>query len=802
MDNLASKLTIYAVRQALKNPPQNMDDLHNETMDRVLKQEECARDLAEKTFYWVLHVERPLTEYELQHALAVEPSTTDIDEENIHKTETLTSVCQGLIRVEPGSKTIRFAHPLTEDYFRRVRSAKPTHAMNIASTCLTCLLFDSFTIGPIVANAFYLRSQVYPFYSYAAQAWGIHARGGLENEIQDLFLRLVEHKGSLISSIQAQYGPPYLDHGCVQPIERRVPSSGILPRRSFKENTELLVESWIISGGQHDFSSVTSLHLASRFGLQSLVELLLRKSEDVNSKGEDGTTALHAAALNGHHECARVLLGHGARMDASDVDGATALHAAARNGHHECVRALLDFGASIDTRDDNEATALHEAAENGHLQCLRVLLDGGAHVNDITDVDLTALHVAASNGHYQCVEVLLKVGADTSAKDEDELTALDLATCHGHERTVKKLLEHEIAPRPGRQKSFGFEHLVTALECGYKDVVDIHLSWHSWTLQVRDGIGRTLLSHAAESGYQRAVQVLLSCEDVEVNSRDKDGRTPLWWAARDPQYNIVTALVNLGADVNTADVDEVTPLHVAATLDLPVIVAELLQCGADITTRDRRNLNAIDMAILSCSDLSATTLLANGARVSCGCDGMTALHLVALNKWTQEYGRGKATRKSGCNYHNLTIKDPFPLNEYWGEVPHSLYFNIIWLLLTKGFHLDACDKHKRTVLHYAVSRGLETLVQVLLDGRLSAGEHRDALINTPDEMQHTALHIAASRGDTKIAKLLIDEGASVWKRDCQGKTPQELAAEKGHDETARVLKKLEEYEHDLPVEGA
>ena len=116
-------------------------------MERVLKQNEDARELVEKILYWVSHVVRPLTQDELQHALAVQTSTSNIDQGDMYKKETLTFVCKGLIKFEPESKTIRFAHLLTEGYFRRVRGMKPPPVTNIASTCLTYLLFDVFAVG-------------------------------------------------------------------------------------------------------------------------------------------------------------------------------------------------------------------------------------------------------------------------------------------------------------------------------------------------------------------------------------------------------------------------------------------------------------------------------------------------------------------------------------------------------------------------------------------------------------------------------------------------------------------------------
>ena len=86
-----------------------------------------------------------MTVVELQHALAVEPGATELDEDNITDQESLTSVCAGLVVVDERSQIIRLVHHITQDYFRNHGpSLFPNAHKMIVETCIKYLIFDVF----------------------------------------------------------------------------------------------------------------------------------------------------------------------------------------------------------------------------------------------------------------------------------------------------------------------------------------------------------------------------------------------------------------------------------------------------------------------------------------------------------------------------------------------------------------------------------------------------------------------------------------------------------------------------------
>jgi len=86
---------------------------------------------------------------------------------------------------------------------------------------------------------------------------------------------------------------------------------------------------------------------------------------------------------------------------------------------------------------------------------------------------------------------------------------------------------------------------------------------------------------------------------TDPNELDMNGSTPLLKASSNNNKNciaVVNALVNKGADVNKVDIGNKTPLMRAATNSHPDVVSTLLNLGADITATDKKGNTALGYA--------------------------------------------------------------------------------------------------------------------------------------------------------------------------------------------------------------
>lgn len=103
---------------------------------------------------------------------------------------------------------------------------------------------------------------------------------------------------------------------------------------------------------------------------------------------------------------------------------------------------------------------------------------------------------------------------------------------------------------------------------------------------------------------------------------------------------------------------------------------------------------------------------------------------------------------------------------------------VIDLLLEHGSSIDVRSDEGATPLMTAIQTS-EEMVPILLD--------RGADPNATDDRGFTALHRAAELGKVQIVESLLDRGAFP-RPEAQGHTPQSLAATRGHEAIANLLK--------------
>ncbi|KAM6986089.1 uncharacterized protein ankrd50l [Aplochiton taeniatus] len=549
-----------------------------------------------------------------------------------------------------------------------------------------------------------------------------------------------------------------------------------------------------------------------------------------------GSTIVRRAL--GRQDSVRVLLDSGVSVNRTDpADGRTLLASAAHSGSADIVDLLLSRGADPLLSDHQGQTPLTLAARQGYVHVLSVLLDGvrgqdvavAARMVDHADSEgWTALRSAAWGGHADAVRLLLDAGAEVDGCDAEGRTALRAAAWGGHEEILRTLLDYgaqvDRADREGRTP------LIAAAYMGHREAVEILLD-HEAEVDLADGDGRSALSVAAlcvptaagVKGYGEVVSLLLE-RGANPAHRDQDGMTPLLLAAYEGHEEVVELLLEAGADVDEtagphASAAAATPLLAAAAMGHSGTVGRVLFWGAAVDAIDGEGRTALSLAAARGSVEVVRALLDRGLDENHKDDlGWTPLHAAACEGHRGVCAalteRGSTARAGEMDMEGRT---PLILAAQEGHC------SAVRLLLERRSPIDhrAYDGHSALsassleghveVVELLMRRGSDTDVRdaegrpllylLVLEGRFEMAalllEKGGVPLESRDSEGRTALHAASWQGNGEAVALLLRRGADPNAQDSQGRPPLHSVAWRGHVEVGRRLLEAREVNVDL-----
>ena len=279
-----------------------------------------------------------------------------------------------------------------------------------------------------------------------------------------------------------------------------------------------------------------------------------------------------------------------------DEDGTESLLVTAvRNGDLDSVKILLKYKADVEVREkylrDNWSSitraSLFWAADFGYIDILRCLIENGVDINSFSadNCNCTPLMKAVENGDKDVVTFLIDHGANVTIKDKCGYTALHRAC----------IIYHDCSPE--------------VLSCLIENGADVNLSTDN---------NRTPLMTACEYGHVNTVTFLIE-HGANVNLQDRDGLTAVHYAVRGSQAcEILSCLMENGADVDAKTFDDCTPLMIAAEIGDTKVATFLIEHGANVDLPDKTGATALYYA-LSCPGNMCevmSCLIENGADIN------------------------------------------------------------------------------------------------------------------------------------------------------------------------------------------
>ncbi|XP_063612337.1 uncharacterized protein LOC134785836 [Penaeus indicus] len=577
----------------------------------------------------------------------------------------------------------------------------------------------------------------------------------------------------------------------------------------------------------------------ARYGGEKPILNVLRNPETISP---EGNTPLHCASLAGHTEVVRLLLTKDADAKSETPTHHTPLHYAALRGDAILVKLLVYYGADSNAKDERNNTPLHYAALCGHTLVVELLVDDRADLSIRTDMGLSVLHKASFYGRLSTVQKLVELqNALISMRDKKKMSAEDTALIRGHVHTAwwlnKKSCQTSLQDQKHlmnicmsqynlsgdfyhtycRKKNASAKAVATAIDFG---VCDMHY---------QDEQGLTLLHVAAEQNDRPKIRVLLergalptahthdgktpselarekgyleAAKDIE-SEIDKtkqyilrnpetispEGNTPLHCASLAGHTEVVRLLLTKDADAKSETPTHHTPLHYAALRGDAILVKLLVYYGADSNAKDERNNTPLHYAALCGHTLVVELLVDDRADLSIRTDmGLSVLHKASF------YGRLSTVQKL-VELQNalISMRDKKKMSAEDTALIRG-HVHTAWWLNKKSCQTSLQDQ--KQLMNICMS-------QYNLSGdfyhtycrkkNASAKAVATAIdfgvcdMHYQDEQGRTLLHVAAEQNDRPKIRVLLERGALPTARTHDGKTPSELAREKGYLEAAKDI---------------
>jgi ankyrin repeat protein len=596
--------------------PTTLIGTYDEAMQRIEAQEHEHKQIAMKTLAWVSYAFRPLTLGELQHTLAIEPESTDLDEEDIIDANNITALCAGLIIVDHGTNLVNPVHYTAKNYFETIRLDRfAGYHATITMSCATYLALTALRNASIWAIV-----HRYPLACYAAQYMGDHARhhpeDTLEPSVLEVIYRLLSHpdkrkpllllldslgliksgfySSSLIGKAKdntaslsgATVVNADADHDDKEKtsLEDLDPSAGSSNQQkdhsqptSFRQATLTTVASsaenfeQILDAGSEPWQpsrmpEVTALHLAASMGLARVAALLIKESGDIDAIDDTGKTALVLAMERGFEKAVEFLVNSGARVDLGSEHGQGIFLLVAEKDW-ETVSTIIaqKTGAGFPATKNLESTAAAQlmlAAYSGAASKIQnIVRQAKLDLNERDHlVGAMSLFLAIERKTVPVAQTLMDLGVDVNAKDSMSQFSLHRAVRRGHEGMIRLFINH------------GAE-----IDCQNDD-------------------GRTPWSANVRTGDERILKLLLEL-GADPNTKGHQGVSELYIAAQNGETQVVKRMLESGTDPSIQTQFDWAPLHWAAYFGHLDCVKLLVEAGADLNPVSDQDASPLDLAI-------------------------------------------------------------------------------------------------------------------------------------------------------------------------------------------------------------
>ncbi|KAJ3529040.1 hypothetical protein NM208_g9933 [Fusarium decemcellulare] len=396
-------------------------------------------------------------------------------------------------------------------------------------------------------------------------------------------------------------------------------------------------------------------------------------------------------------------------------------------------------------------SALHLAARYDFQDSLNLLLASHAKIDQPDADEMTPLHLACRYDRIQVVQLLLDAGADLYVRNDEGCTPFHVACMYGQLEIVELLWEKGPKSQISDENSHSNQALQLAVINDRLNVVLWLLQHGAYMPQQVGKDGKTALHFACAKGLFDMVSLLLE-QGADIHQKDAHSNTPLLQSCWDPQPDIFSFLHSQGALVSDVNKHGRNGFHAVVLGDGPFTEAHkdvlnlLVGSGADINRRDIFGYSPLFHACRERKTELIEFLLDLGADIEqkTSHNGLTALMEACCSpsKEPVEILLRKGAKLTPINPHGLTA---LALACVHGCLDH------VDALMNKGVDIAARDREGHTPLCTAADHGqTEIMLRILESPRYYPPYPAD-----PISSKDQGIFTANERHDTEIEGHLI-----------------------------------------------
>ncbi len=262
---------------------------------------------------------------------------------------------------------------------------------------------------------------------------------------------------------------------------------------------------------------------------------------------QPGSAQLAQAVKSGDRAAALDMIAKkSADVNAAEADGSTPLIWAANLNDTDLALRLLKAGANPKAHNQLGSSPLAEAALNSNTTLIKALLDAGADPNDPGPDAQTPIMVVSRSANVEAAKLLLDKGANPNVKESQRgQTPLMWAAANSEGAIMRELLAHG-----AEVDTASATDLMTPLVSGEPRA------------QPRPPGGMTAMLFSAREGCMDCVKALLE-KGAKIDLPDPEGVTPLITAVFNTHFDVAKFLIEKGANLNRWDWWGRTPLYLA-----------------------------------------------------------------------------------------------------------------------------------------------------------------------------------------------------------------------------------------------